>query len=98
MPMHFAGGAWLAGVAIWLRFFSGKFQGQARGLPHILLWGIGVALCVGLVWEGYETIVSLSTVGHINSIPDTISDLIFDSLGALLVGVGVWMRIHNKII
>lgn len=96
MPMHFTGGAWLAGVALWARFFSGKFMGEMRSFKHVLLWGLGVALCVGVVWELYEMVVSYLTGKHINDMVDTASDVLMDGLGALLVSVGVWIRSRNN--
>lgn len=100
MPMHFTGGAWLAGTAVWFRFYSGRLAGEMRGLFHVLLWGVGVAVCVGVVWEIYEMVVSLAVGKDINAISDTLSDIFFDALGAFLVSVFMWMYSlnNNKII
>ena len=59
MPMHFTGGAWLAGVALWARFFSGKFMGEMRSFKHVLLWGLGVALCFKNVAFGQQALAQL---------------------------------------
>ncbi len=92
MPMHFAGGMWLAGAAIWWRFFSGKFPDARGGLPHFLMWGVGAAFVVGLAWEAYEAVVALATKGYMNAMPDTLSDLSLDILGGLVVVMIVWLR------
>ena len=89
MPMHFAGGAWVAGVTIWWKFFSRKQEVPpiTPTINRLILWGIGGAFVVGLGWEAYESIVSLITQGHINDIQDTISDLFLDMAGGVVVAV-----------
>ncbi len=104
MPMHFAGGMWLAGVAIWWRFFAGRSnppedgpRGNEKNLWLLLSWGVGAAFIVGLAWEAYEAVVALATKGYINAMSDTISDLGFDILGGLVVVAIVWLRISRKL-
>ncbi len=97
MPMHFVGGMWLAGVAIWWRFFSGKFPDARIELPNFLAWGVGAAFLVGLAWEAYESVVAILTKGYINAMPDTLSDLVLDILGGLVVVAVVWMQASKKL-
>ena len=68
MPMHFAGGAWLAGVTIWWKFFSGRqdMSSVAPTITRLIVWGVGGAFVIGLGWEVYESVVSFLTQGHIN--------------------------------
>ncbi len=96
MPMHFAGGMWLAGVAIWWRFFSGKFPDTRDRLLYLLMWGVGSAFIVGLAWEVYEAVVALATKGYINATADTISDLSFDILGGLVVACIIYVKFKNQ--
>lgn len=91
MPMHFAGGAWIAGVAIWWKFFSKGVAPVPVSFARLALWGIGGALVVGLGWEVYESTVSFFIEGHINDILDTASDLVFDVLGGLAVAGTVFV-------
>ena len=95
-PMHFAGGIWLAGMMIWLRFFSGRMETISKSLKAFIVWGVGAAFLAGLAWEVYEGVVSLITRGHLNAVPDTFSDLSFDILGGLVVAVGLWMAVNRK--
>ncbi len=95
MPMHFAGGAWLAGIAIWFRFFSGRFQVVSKSLYSFVIWGVGTAIVIGLAWEVYEGVVALATKGYLNAMADTFSDLSFDILGGLTVAIIVWIRIRK---
>lgn len=87
MPMHFAGGVWVAGVTLWWKFFSGAQETPAVAptITRLLIWGIGGALIIGLGWEIYESVVTLITQGHINDIQDTVSDLFFDMAGGMFV-------------
>lgn len=97
MLMHFAGGAWLAGVAIWWRFFSGKFSGEIpQNFARAALFGIGAAFVIGLGWEIYESFVSFLVEGHINDILDTISDLVFDMLGGVLMTILMQTRVKKS--
>ena len=91
MPMHFMGGIWLAGTVLWWRFFSGRFTNEGS-IKAIFVWAILGALGIGLAWEVYEAGVSYITVGHMNNMLDTISDLIFDMLGGLTVASWVWIK------
>jgi len=84
MPMHFAGGVWLAGMAVW--WFLPPFKDMhAVSFMRILFIGLGAALGIGLAWELYEAIVGLLTVGHANAMSDTLSDLFFDTVGGTTV-------------
>lgn len=96
MPMHFAGGAWVAGVVLWWKFFSGTHDAPsvAPTVTHLLVWGIGGAFVIGLGWEIYESVVSLITQGHINDIRDTVSDLLLDMAGGTLVAFLYNMKKH----
>lgn len=86
MPMHFAGGAWVSGVTLWRKFFYHRVASDTTpSFWNLLQWALLGALVIGLGWEVYESIVSLFTVGHINDILDTVSDLAFDLLGGLVV-------------
>ncbi|HAS84966.1 MAG TPA: hypothetical protein DCS23_02775 [Candidatus Yonathbacteria bacterium] len=90
MPMHFAGGAWLASFGVWWQYYR-------RGLVverflQILGACLVFALSVGLLWEAYEAVVSFFTVGHMNAIKDTIGDLLFDIMGGTAVAILVFTK------
>jgi len=95
MPMHFAGGVWVAGVVLWWRFFSGKFT-SLPSAKAIFAWAIGGAIGIGLVWEVYEATVSYFTVGHMNDILDTIGDLVLDTIGGIVAAGILWVHTNNK--
>lgn len=94
IPMHFAGGAWLAGFGVW-------WQYSRQGISELRFFKIlGVclifALSIGLLWEAYEAVVSFLTVGHMNEIKDTIKDLLFDTIGSITVAILVFIRAKLK--
>lgn len=90
MPMHFAGGVWLAGVAVWWRYYR-NVRVRASFL-QILTTATIATIGIGLLWEVFEACVSLLTTGYINEIPDTLGDLLFDIIGGIVVSVSVWLR------
>lgn len=95
MPMHFLGGMWLAGMLLWFRFFSHPALEAPTRFSRILFWGLLGSGVLGLGWEVYESSVSLVTIGRINAIPDTLSDLCFDMAGGFLGSVIVWLKIKK---
>jgi len=93
-PMHIAGGAWLAGFGVWWQYFRRGVV--ASGFLQILGVCLVYALSIGLLWEAYEAVVSFLTVGHMNEIPDTLGDLLFDIIGGTTVAILVWNRAKLK--
>lgn len=96
MPMHFFGGIWIAGAVLWWRFFSGKFTSVELTTKAIFTWAIIGAVGIGLAWEVFEAVVSYLTVGRMNDMGDTISDLVIDTLGGLLSAVILWVHTYKK--
>ncbi len=94
MPMHFAGGAWLAGFGVWWQYF--RHGVVAPGFPQILGVCLVFALSVGLLWEAYEAVVSFLTVGRMNSMQDILRDILFDILGSITVAGLVWWQAKLK--
>lgn len=92
MPMHFAGGVWLATTGLWL-----YYERKGKKLPRfskILAISLAAAVGVGLLWEVFEALLSLKLLGHINAMPDTLSDLLFDTLGGLTAAI--WANRYKK--
>ncbi|GMQ95038.1 MAG: hypothetical protein BMS9Abin13_148 [Patescibacteria group bacterium] len=86
MPMHFLGGFWVGGVALWATvFFRGTSVKDMREKPW-LAYAISLAsvLIVSALWESFEfgldTLVSFSIQ---NSVSDTISDITLGALGGV---------------
>lgn len=94
IPMHFAGGMWLAGVAVW--WYRPSQSISPVSFSKILAICLCAALGVGLLWELYEAGVSFLTVGHINAMSDTLKDLLFDTIGGTTVAVFTWWRIRRN--
>lgn len=94
MPMHFAGGAWLALFGAWWQY--SRCGIKATGFLPLLGVCLIFALSIGLLWEAYEAVVSFLTGGHMNEMQDTLEDILFDILGSMTVAVLVWMRANLK--
>lgn len=94
MPMHFAGGMWLGGMAIWYFYF--RKEVVPRSFLALFATSILIAFGVGFLWEVFEAVVSISTVGHMNDILDTLGDLLFDILGGTTVAGLVYWKTKLK--
>ncbi|KKS59133.1 MAG: hypothetical protein UV24_C0006G0003 [Candidatus Nomurabacteria bacterium GW2011_GWA2_42_41] len=94
MPMHFAGGAWLAGFGVWWQFSRREIG--SRNFLAVLWVCLIYTISIGLVWEVYEAAISFFTVGYMNAMPDTLGDLLFDILGGTTVAVFTWWRMSQK--
>lgn len=79
--MHFLGGFWV-GLAT-LTLFWDTIHSQQNIYLQLAFIVLSV-LFVGLVWEVYEFgVQGIMQVTGIASIPDSISDLVFDTLGGM---------------
>jgi len=96
MPMHFAGGVWLAGTALWL-WYRAENEVTIRFLKIFAIC-LGAAFGIGLAWELFEAGLGLMTVGHINDMADTLGDLLFDILGGTTVAIWFWQRAKQDIL
>lgn len=96
MPMHFSGGVFLAGVVFWW-YYNREGEPFDGNFLKVITICLSAALGVGIAWEIFEAIVGLMTVGHINAMSDTLSDLFFDTLGGIAVAVWGWQKLNKKI-
>lgn len=92
--MHFLGGFWLAMVFI---FLISKFEIK---LPIFFnfIFGISFAALIGILWEFYEFLCDIFLKkGQILQLgaADTISDLFFDILGAMIFLI-IYRFMENK--
>lgn len=95
IPMHIAGGAWVAAAFI---YFARQYEWIARIAPPTFIHTLGVVLLVGIGWEIFEYSVDVfifqkytfSTVPAFILI-DSLHDLLNDLIGAALAFF-VWRR------
>src|SRR3989344_86147 len=76
IPMHFLGGMWAVLFAAW--FFA------RRGEPFPLLWCLGFAFVIGIVWEIFEYVEGIILPQYLSYTVDTVKDICMDILGAAL--------------
>lgn len=95
MVMHFAGGAWVAFFALWIRFLRSRTEINFSS-AQVFGWALAATLTIGILWELFEfSVDSLIAFSAHNPI-DTASDLFFDSLGAI-VAAGIFFLMYNKV-
>ncbi|MFH1956719.1 MAG: hypothetical protein ABIJ28_03675 [Patescibacteria group bacterium] len=105
--MHFLGGIWLALIAIWLFYFSGKMNVSGISFGWQIFFLVGVAALGGVLWEFFEfgfDNLFLHNFEEFKILPgcaqlgvaDTMSDLFFDLLGGLIGGLIFLKKIKNN--
>ncbi|MBI4118125.1 MAG: hypothetical protein HY455_01105 [Parcubacteria group bacterium] len=88
LVLHFVGGLWIAGMGLWLFFLSGLSKATYRDrIPkvHVVFGALVFALMIGGLWEIFEVINDSTLRGYPNYVFDTLTDLVADTTGALLV-------------
>ena len=81
--IHALGGFWVAGVALWFYYLSGYVKPRLSKGVHVFLISILAAIVIGVLWEIFEVVTGATFVTRAAYVPDTIVDLIADSVGAL---------------
>lgn len=107
--MHVLGGLWVALLAVWFLYFSGKVNVNNTSLFSALIIVLGIVALGGVFWEFFEFSFDKILLGKIGNfiklaglvqlgVSDTMSDLFFDLAGGLLGGLIFLKRIkHEKI-
>lgn len=85
MPMHFLGGYFIGLLVLLLVLFSNFGNGIKKDTvyEYILFLLLGV-LSISILWEVFEVVMDTYTTKLGFNILDTLSDLFFDTAGALL--------------
>ncbi len=91
---HFLGGAWIFLLAAfyWFRFGLAT-EGNKKDSFIFLLFGVSLACLFGALWEFFEfgldqySLIKYGVLGGNQAgLQDTMSDLFFDILGAIIAG------------
>lgn len=91
--MHILGGAWIALITYIFYSYTANENGATN--PPLVLCIIMTVILIGVLWEWYELTNGL-THSEINYFRDTLSDLIFDIIGASAVYLFVSKKINLK--
>lgn len=94
IPMHFAGGAWVASAVYYFFFLrDGGYKLSAPLLPGIL-FVVGAAMIVGVCWEFFEYGMDVIAEKYLDGrainqmgIKDTMGDLFLDMAGAFMAAI-----------
>lgn len=84
--VHFAGGALIALIALWLIFLSQYVPPREESVRAAVLWSLSAVLAVGVLWEIFEVVAGVS-VSEADYALDTAMDLGVDVAGALVASV-----------
>lgn len=79
--MHFLGGVWVACALFAFYRFAQKENVLKRGTLYVIL--VLSVLCVGILWELLEVYLAVPVDQKPSRVIDTLSDIIFDTLGGL---------------
>lgn len=85
--LHFLAGVWLAGAA--LLIFQSRYVNLSGGFWTVLILVLGTVALVGVLWEFYEYLATISFSLPKDPIEDILSDLLAD-----LMGAGIFAATH----
>jgi len=94
VAMHFLGGLWIGGVALWYYFVSGRI-GISEKNKNYLIVSVVVVLVIGLSWEVFEIGVDNVTDLYSYQYLDGFYDMIMDTLGASVAALFYFLK-SNK--
>ncbi len=98
IPMHIAGGLWVALAALVLYYRSSLVAVRDSGAHFVFAFAVASALSVGLVWELYEFSVAHAVSLADDGTLDTLKDLGDDLLGALIAAFIFLRKRYNALI
>lgn len=87
MVSHFGGGFWVGGTTLWVYDHLYSFKNNSDNWFQIILLSLFASLAIGFMWEIFEVLIGSTVLPNENYFSDTVIDLIFDSIGALVAGV-----------
>ena len=87
MPMHFAGGVFIFLLTFYLLSKYEKQEIFKDNLIKKLALSLISVLIIGILWEFFEQIVSLSILERPIILLDSLSDMCFDMAGGSFIGL-----------
>ena len=94
--MHFLGGLWVGLASFWILEASGRGSDAFKSQMQAVLFGLACAFAIGVLWEIFENVTGIAFVAYEEYIPDTLMDLVMDSLGGILAGLYAWRILRRK--
>jgi len=93
--VHFLGGFWVGGLALWFCFFR-KSSNTTLGNLKVYIISILAVIVIGVLWELFEFSLDTFVVFQTNNVLDTISDLAADVAGALTASILIMNKKYIK--
>ncbi|MBU0722647.1 hypothetical protein KJ973_01695 [Patescibacteria group bacterium] len=86
--MHFLGGVWIGSATLWVYYLSNRFKNipeNRRCIPYVYGLVVVIIIVIGIFWELFEFSFDTLIIFHkLNSWTDTISDIVFAVIGAII--------------
>lgn len=96
IPLHLAGGLWVGLFTLWWFYSDRKwFPVKDRSSQMVITLALSSAMGIGILWEVFEYVVNLLTVGEFYDLLDMTADLLNDAIGALAGAVFFMKRRYN---
>lgn len=96
MLTHALGGAWIGGLAIWYMFSLRDEKATPIITRRVFFISFLFTIFIGVFWEIFEVAVDMWTHAFSYSSTDGLTDLFFDSVGALLLNVCVFFYLNTS--
>ncbi|MEZ6209171.1 MAG: hypothetical protein R3B64_01175 [Candidatus Paceibacterota bacterium] len=88
MPMHFLGGFWIGLITVLIFYKKFSKLGLTDNKKSIFVYLLSV-IFIGLLWEFYEYFLEIFIKFDFANIVDSISDMLFDIAGSILLLIGL---------
>jgi len=85
LVLHFLGGVWVSGMALWFFFLSGYVQSPPRTVPKVAGVAAASFLIVGTGWEIFEFLAGAIFATEVEYFFDTATDMLIGLLGGVLI-------------
>ncbi len=88
LVLHFGGGFWVGGMAIWLSLYFSRFLFVEVPKPLLFfLVALTSGIALGGFWEAFQVFIDPSLSLEIDYRTDTVTDFFADIAGAILAGL-----------
>jgi len=97
LVLHFLGGIWVSGMALWFFFLSGYVKPPPRTVPKIAGVAVASFLFIGTGWEIFEFLAGAIFAEEAEYFFDTATDMLIGLLGGVLIASFFCFSLRTKI-
>jgi hypothetical protein len=92
MVMHFFGGFLVSMFIVWILTWHGKKVSYGQ----MLLWGVGGAVVIGVLWECFEVYFGMTSLSSPLYLQDNGMDVVMDTTGGLVAVLYSYIKIRTS--